>query len=834
MPQRSRFQAPRVVSDFPTVQRALREVQEALDAISRSRAMLKVYTSDFSLVAGGFHRVSAPTGRTVNARLPAATGANLSEPVALHLEGMQGAVRVWAAPGQTVNGEETATFSVDGVVALWSNGVNAWTGVAQLPAESPGGAALDAEYLLGGAHGSLPNGRLATASAEISPDVSSPGAISWLLNTASVGFSKLANLTGLSVLGRAANSSGVMAAITANAARQALRVNDAGTALEWGGPVEVRDSGADQGDVYALDFVAGTNVNLAATVAGAVATITPSVDLSSVTYTAGDGIDLVANAFSADVSDFAGTGLEDDGSNNLRIAAAAAGAGLTGGGGSALAVGAGTGITVNANDVAWAGLSVQNNNSALGAFVGIDCTNTTSIIATSASNITEATIRFERAALTGAITASQNDNATLFAGNRVNDAALANREFMDFASGTSVTVTANDAFAGVAGTTCRYTFNVNLSPNYAWTGIHSFTNGTAGVGFFVQMTSGQASFDTALFSVDASSNIDLDAGNVLELAGGASIDLSAPFVLITGPGPDGFLVFDAATASTPSLTANRGMFWVNDPGAPATLPMFTDDANVDHQLAYVDTTTRILEIRYNQAADAAISESVPSGCTWFEVEGVGGGGGGGGADAEAVKESCAGGGGGAGAWFRHRFTVTSGTITGAIGTAGTAGTNTGGSGGAGGTTTVTYDSVSITGPGGSGGTGVSAGPNGNSQLFFAYGGNPGAADTNATERASGGAGHNAIVFSVSANPNAASGGNGGASYYGGGGLAGQVGADSAPANAQDGGAPGSGGGGGARTSTGAASTGATGGAGAPGCMKITFYSGTRPTEATIN
>ena len=53
-----------------------------------------------------------------------------------------------------------------------------------------------------------------------------------------------------------------------------------------------------------------------------------------------------------DVSDFAGTGLEDDGSENLRIAAAAAGAGLTGGGGSALAVGAGDGIDVATDSVA--------------------------------------------------------------------------------------------------------------------------------------------------------------------------------------------------------------------------------------------------------------------------------------------------------------------------------------------------------------------------------------------------------------------------------------------------------------------------------------------------
>lgn len=66
---------------------------------------------------------------------------------------------------------------------------------------------------------------------------------------------------------------------------------------------------------------------------------------------AGDGIAITAGTVSAVVSDFAGAGLESDGSNNLRIAAAAAGAGLTGGAGSALAVGAGVGITVNADDV---------------------------------------------------------------------------------------------------------------------------------------------------------------------------------------------------------------------------------------------------------------------------------------------------------------------------------------------------------------------------------------------------------------------------------------------------------------------------------------------------
>lgn len=249
-----------------------------------------------------------------------------------------------------------------------------------------------------------------------------------------------------------------------------------------------------------------------------------------------------------------------------------------------------------------------------------------------------------------------------------------------------------------------------------------------------------------------------------------------------------------------------------------------------------NNSTQILEIRWAQVADAAISESVPAGCTWFEAEGVGGGGGGGGADADDVKDASGGSGGGAGAWFKHRFTVTTGTITGAIGAAGTAGSNTGGNGGAGGTTTVTYDGVSITGPGGLGGDGVTsaASPGANSQLWIAQGSLGGTADANATERANGGDGGPGLGFSVSANPNSAVGGNGGASRFGGGGRGGRVVADGVTSNGTAGVAPGSGGGGGARTSSGIAATGATGGAGAPGAMKLTFYNGPVPVEATIN
>jgi hypothetical protein len=56
------------------------------------------------------------------------------------------------------------------------------------------------------------------------------------------------------------------------------------------------------------------------------------------TTIAGDGLAAASGVLKVDVSDFAGAGLEDDGSENLRIAAAAAGAGLGGGAGSALSV----------------------------------------------------------------------------------------------------------------------------------------------------------------------------------------------------------------------------------------------------------------------------------------------------------------------------------------------------------------------------------------------------------------------------------------------------------------------------------------------------------------
>ena len=243
--------------------------------------------------------------------------------------------------------------------------------------------------------------------------------------------------------------------------------------------------------------------------------------------------------------------------------------------------------------------------------------------------------------------------------------------------------------------------------------------------------------------------------------------------------------------------------------------------------------TAILRINYSRTPDASISITPPTGATWFEIEGLGGGGGGGGADADSIKQSSAGGGGGAGGWFRHRLPVTTGNITGAIGGGGSGGSNAGGNGGDGDDTFYNYDGSSHTGTGGRGGTGTAAGPNADAQFSFTAGGVGGVPTSSALERSTGGYGHPGMMFSVSANPNAACGGNGGASVMGGGGRGGQSSVDAGTETGASGQALGSGGGGGARTSTGAASTGATGGGGLEGYMKVTFYSGPVPTDATI-
>jgi hypothetical protein len=163
---------------------------------------------------------------------------------------------------------------------------------------------------------------------------------------------------------------------------------------------------------------------------------------------AGDGLQETSiGGLGIDVSDFAGTGLEDDGSENLRIAASAAGDGLTGGAGSPLAVGSGTGITVSANAVNWDGVGIYEPD--VSTFVknavGIAPLTTTSIIGDAVDTGGQgAGFSYQRAAVAGAIAMSQNSNDSTFAGIKDNDAAENNRTNLNFVTTTDVVLSVTD------------------------------------------------------------------------------------------------------------------------------------------------------------------------------------------------------------------------------------------------------------------------------------------------------------------------------------------------------------------------------------------------------
>jgi hypothetical protein len=317
-------------------QELLRELETDADAVIHVERVVRARRGQFLRLH------PPPAGQALI--LPHPSTVPAGNVVSVSLEAPEGALRVVSAPRQngarvelaTVNGGDAATYTEPGQLAFTGNGKDRWQAASQFAAEAAASVAatrasgaLDATYHLRSADARLPNASIATTSTEI--EVSYAAAlVSWALRTASVVFAKLQDLTGLSVLGRAANSSGVMAAITATAARQTLRLNDAGNSLAWGFPLELQDSGADQGDVHTINAIDGDAISASATVGsgtgvlqfnwqgfvldingGADATIDAVTDLGvfngTNTTAQGNG----AGGFAINVDDFPLTGLAD-------------------------------------------------------------------------------------------------------------------------------------------------------------------------------------------------------------------------------------------------------------------------------------------------------------------------------------------------------------------------------------------------------------------------------------------------------------------------------------------------------------------------------------------
>jgi hypothetical protein len=824
------------------ISRAFSRVQEQLDALTQSKRPALI-TKDTTLRAGESVRISPRGGATLFAKLPKAAAENFGAKISVMLERPAGTLRISAQRPDTVVGVSATNFTSAGLIELVSNGVDAWEATNELPSTSPGGTALEAQYVLGAVHASLPNAAVGTDTPEINFVYIPAGIATWILNTASVAFSKLADLSGLSVLGRAANSAGVMAAITATAARQTLRANDAGTALEWSHPVEIRNNAnTDLGDVFSIRGINGTNTTATVSAAAGAATFSWNVDDFPLSGLADQAADTFLGNFTAGLAP-----------PTARAGASVAGGGLTYTTGGTLAVGAGSFITVNANDVA---VNVAT------LVPAID----------SASVVANGSV-LERAALTGAISAAQESNQTLFAGIRDNGLLETARTHLNFVSTAfdttfSVTQDAGNDELEVRVSTLG-SFYAENSGGTVQTKFISYDNGDSTAADVVDNTGGSGYINVSYDYVGTSNDVVLNAitgaqgvVDISTLICGGRVGITAPTGAWSISGftakTEGFwFVFTASSTDFPgtivnSTTANTGvrnpgfvdfscnrqmsglMMYGAFGGASQWLfiPGALDPTELSSQLATL--SPRVVQVSYASAADASYSITPPAEATWYEAEGVGGGGGGGGADPETAQEGCAGGGGGSGGGFKHRGAIISGNMTGVVGDGGTAGTAAGGNGGAGTATTFNYGggAVAISAGGGTGGTGETTGPVA-SAMQVAPGGNPGAV-SGATEVFNGAYGFPGLMINAATAANSiAVGGNGGPSMYGGGGfgacingIAGAAGISSST--------PGSGGGGGAKiTNTTAAAVGFAGSVGVAGRLKVTFYSGPVPTFATI-
>lgn len=387
----------------------------------------------------------------------------------------------------------------------------------------------------------------------------------------------------------------------------------------------ILDNGAAENDRTNLNFIAGTNTT---------ATVTDDA-----------GNDELEIRFNVD--DFPLTGLADQAAETFngnftagsapptaRAGSSVAGAGLTYTAGGTLAVGAGDGIDVAADSVAVDVTDIVDNVSitevatnniqraaltgAISASAGSNSTlfsgitdngvseadratlnfqNSTTNTALITDSGTELQIEYRRAALTGAITASANSNATLF-DSGASGAGLTGggTAILAVGAGTGIAVNANDV--AVDATWAEILVNGNNSGAFnphIDTGqfigfgaegslpgagqLRSSTSWTAQVDGDLTLsatTAGVFINGAAALELNGSTDIVLTSGNAIELATGGT----NPVDLTTG----GWIRMVEEGASSPTVSAGQGMFWCLN--LTPTQPMFTDDEDDDWRLGY--------------------------------------------------------------------------------------------------------------------------------------------------------------------------------------------------------------------------------------------------------
>lgn len=524
---------------------------ERLRALERKEGRPGIVTSDVSARIGEFLNIEGQDS-LITVSLPESTQARRNGRVTMAFRNSK-AVRIVAIAG-TVNGAAFVLNDRPGTYDAIADGLGGWA--VQVGVSEEGSGA-------GGGGGSVST-----------------------------------DLAGLSVLGRAGPTTGAMAAITATAGRQVLRNNDAGTALEWGNPIEAQLNDVDLGDVHTINQEAGR-----LTVSSGIATFDRPEQVNDTQGGTLNAYVLPATLVHGDqLSLIASSSIILNGINSTTVPAGfqfflnfsnggVAGRTLTFNDESASAgdalyrlslpadlqmvLATGSSLIIRRAATRWAVYDaslfrIQDDGVTVDFARVINALSTTSVTATAAVSSGVASLSYQRAALTGFAAAAANSNATTSAEPIITYATSANMSAERVATDTA-TIDVD------IGTASQVRWNVILSAAYAWTGNHSWS----GSADFTFNTSGDFDVTTAAFGAVSSSTMLLQATGDISLTTSGNVSVSADALHLTG---DGFLLLDAAAASTPSLTANQGMFWSYDPGAPATRPMFTNDSNEDFEL----------------------------------------------------------------------------------------------------------------------------------------------------------------------------------------------------------------------------------------------------------
>jgi hypothetical protein len=186
----------------------------------RERATVRPQPGDVVRVQGG-QAVVLPHAR-------AARGAS----VTLLIEDSTPDVVVTADSGE-VNGAQTVALATTGRYEFTSSGRD-WWGAGGVVTPTPPAAPVDAQYVLGAADAELPNGAVATDSAEVDVTVTPGGTATWALRDGSVGLARLEDIPDQTVLGNNSGSDGPPEPVTVH------------EELDWvGGDVRWRFDGVD-------------------------------------------------------------------------------------------------------------------------------------------------------------------------------------------------------------------------------------------------------------------------------------------------------------------------------------------------------------------------------------------------------------------------------------------------------------------------------------------------------------------------------------------------------------------------------------------------------------